>query len=229
MAGTRDDEMAATAAYQHGDYATALRLIRPLAEQGDPLAEVDLAGLYSDGRGVSKDAAAAGNWYRKAADQDFAPGEYFLAKSVDHKDPFPRAGTESSRLLHRAAEQGFVPAEFELGMFSVLGGLVQAFGGQPPSATDIESAQWLRKAADAGYAPAQAFLGMQHSIHIGLPEEQAEALRWYRLAADQGDVTAEKGLGDLYGREHGVPPDYVESAKWISRRPSRATRRPSAG
>jgi TPR repeat protein len=163
---------------------------------------------------VTKDAAAADNWYRKAAGQDFAPAEYFLAQSLRPAALIPQGGTEASRLLHRAAEQGFAPAQFELGMFSVLTPFLQALGARQQTSADAEAAQWLRKAADAGYAPAQAFLGLQHSMHIGLPEEQAEALRWFRLAADQGDMTAEEGLGALYAREHGVPPDYAESARW---------------
>jgi len=207
MAGAYDDEVAATAAYRQADFATALRLIRPLADQGDALAEVDLAGLYSDGHGVAKDAAAATGWYRKAAEQDFAPAEYFLAHAVEPRAPLVPAGSEASRLLHRAAEQGFAPAEFELGMFSVLAMLT-------PDKPMPEADKWLQKASDAGYAPAEALLGMKHAIHVGLPQEQAEALRLLRLGADQGDMTAEEGLGALYAREHGVPPDFQESFRW---------------
>src|SRR3974390_2965151 len=37
----------ATLAYQRGDYATALRIVRPLAERGDKLAEQILGVMYS--------------------------------------------------------------------------------------------------------------------------------------------------------------------------------------
>jgi hypothetical protein len=43
-AGPLDD---AVAAHQRGDYATAVRLIRPLAEQGDAAAQYNLGDAYA--------------------------------------------------------------------------------------------------------------------------------------------------------------------------------------
>jgi uncharacterized protein len=57
----------AGAAYTKGDYATTLRLLRPLAEQGNASAQVRLGFLYHKGRGVTQDYAAAMSWYLKAA------------------------------------------------------------------------------------------------------------------------------------------------------------------
>ena len=41
----------ANAAYGRGDYATALRLLRPLADQGDADAQINLGFMYANGRG----------------------------------------------------------------------------------------------------------------------------------------------------------------------------------
>jgi TPR repeat protein len=57
------------AAYERGDYATAVRLWRPLAEQGNPEAQFILGQMYNTGRGVSQDHAEAVKWYRRAAEQ----------------------------------------------------------------------------------------------------------------------------------------------------------------
>jgi uncharacterized protein len=65
----------ANAAYDRGDYATALPLFRSLAEQGDARAETNLGVMYSKGQGVAQDYAAAAKWYRKAADQEYALGQ----------------------------------------------------------------------------------------------------------------------------------------------------------
>ena len=42
------------AAYDRGDYATALRLIKPLAAQGDANAQTQLGRMYEKGWGVPK-------------------------------------------------------------------------------------------------------------------------------------------------------------------------------
>jgi TPR repeat protein len=57
------------AAYERGDYATAVQLWRPLAEQGNPEAQFILGQMYNTGRGVSQDYAEAVKWYRRAAEQ----------------------------------------------------------------------------------------------------------------------------------------------------------------
>jgi TPR repeat protein len=68
-AGPLDD---AYAAYQQGDYACALRLFRPLAEQGNARAQTLLGLMYEDGQGVPKNFAQAAKWYQRASEQDFA-------------------------------------------------------------------------------------------------------------------------------------------------------------
>ena len=59
-------------AYKRGDYATTLRLWRPLAEQGDAYAQFSLGAMYDEGQGVPQNYAVAVEWFRKAADQGLA-------------------------------------------------------------------------------------------------------------------------------------------------------------
>ncbi len=62
----------AEAAYERGDYTTAFRELRSLAEQGDVAAQNNLAAMYERGEGVQQDYVEAVKWYRKAAEQGFA-------------------------------------------------------------------------------------------------------------------------------------------------------------
>ncbi|MFQ6018307.1 MAG: tetratricopeptide repeat protein [Kiloniellaceae bacterium] len=56
-------------AYHRGDHAEALRIWRPLAEQGDARAQYSLGLMYYRGEGVLPDLAEAAKWYRSAADR----------------------------------------------------------------------------------------------------------------------------------------------------------------
>jgi uncharacterized protein len=56
-------------AYQAGDYATALREWRPLAEQGNAMAQFNLGVMYDDGEGVAEDDVTALMWVNLAAAQ----------------------------------------------------------------------------------------------------------------------------------------------------------------
>ena len=61
----------AKAAEERGDYATELRTLRPLADQGNAGAQNALARMYANGRGVPQDEAQAVAWFREAADQGY--------------------------------------------------------------------------------------------------------------------------------------------------------------
>ena len=52
VAGPLED---GSAAYVKGDYVTANRLLRPIAEQGVALAQLILGVMYADGLGVPQD------------------------------------------------------------------------------------------------------------------------------------------------------------------------------
>jgi TPR repeat protein len=66
------DYQAGMDAYNRGDYATALREWRPLAEQGDANAQYNLGVMYDFEKGVPQDFATARQWYEQAAAQGHA-------------------------------------------------------------------------------------------------------------------------------------------------------------
>jgi TPR repeat protein len=68
------------AAATRGDYETALKPWRPLAEQGDAVARYKPGLMYNDGVGVSQDYAGAVEWFSLAAGQGYARAEVNLAE-----------------------------------------------------------------------------------------------------------------------------------------------------
>src|ERR1017187_2778015 len=58
----------AFAAYQKGDYANALKLMKPLAEQGNVNAQYNVGVMYNENL-VKQDYAQAVKWFQKAAAQ----------------------------------------------------------------------------------------------------------------------------------------------------------------
>ena len=56
----------AVSAYKRGDYATAYRLWKPLAKQGETQAQYNLGVMFGDGRGVSQDNILAHMWFNIA-------------------------------------------------------------------------------------------------------------------------------------------------------------------
>ena len=77
-------------AAQKGDYATALRLWRPLANWGDAIAQNNLGVMYAKGLGVPQDYVQAVEWYRKAADQGVALALFNLGALYDMGEGVPK-------------------------------------------------------------------------------------------------------------------------------------------
>ena len=79
LGGANADWNKGLAAYERGDYATALREWQPLAEQGIAKAQHNLGMMYAQGQGVPQDDKAAVQWFRRAAEQGDANGHFTLA------------------------------------------------------------------------------------------------------------------------------------------------------
>ena len=62
-------------AAQSGDFATALKEWKPLAEQGDADAQTNLGLMYQNGWGVLQDDKEAVRLYRLAAEQGYADAQ----------------------------------------------------------------------------------------------------------------------------------------------------------
>lgn len=105
-AAARADFAAGLAAYDAGDYETAIAEWRPLAEDGDPAAQVAVAGLYRDGLGVRADLALAANWYRRAAEQGDPVAQLNLGEMTARGLGVARDPVMAWAWLGLAAEQG---------------------------------------------------------------------------------------------------------------------------
>ncbi|MGA7198759.1 tetratricopeptide repeat protein [Roseiarcus sp.] len=161
------------AAYRQGDFAAAMRLLRPLADAGDAKAEFHLGRMYALGQGVEQDPRQAVVWYRKAAERGDAEAEFVLGvMSLDRSGASQDAG-QAVAWLRKAADKGVFNAQFRLGMMYAKG----ASGLEPDP---IAARMWLSLAAErAENAYVHALVTKERSkLSAGMtPAEIAEAQR----------------------------------------------------
>ena len=100
------DLAAGVEAYERGDYATAVREWRPLAEQGHAKAQTALGVMYDFGRGVPEDDAEAVKWYRLAAEQGYAKAQYFLGSMYYSGESVREDNVQAYAWMNLAAAQG---------------------------------------------------------------------------------------------------------------------------
>jgi TPR repeat protein len=127
------------AAYQHGRYATALRLARPLAADGDARAQSMLGLLYYRGQGVPQDHNEAIKWIRQAADQDDAAAQFRLGVMFAKGQSVPQDDAEAAKWFRRAADLGDAQAQYNLGQLYAKGE-----AGEPDN---VSAHMWFNLAA----------------------------------------------------------------------------------
>jgi hypothetical protein len=92
-------------AYQRGDYSTAVRLWRPLAEQGDAFVQWLLGIMYDQGQGVPQDYAEAVKWYRLAAEQGNAQAQSNLGVRYGKGEGVPQDYVQAHMWSNLAASR----------------------------------------------------------------------------------------------------------------------------
>lgn len=193
-------------ALKRGDYATAMRLLRPLADQGNALSQLLLGDIYENGLGVPQNYAAAMSWLRKAADQGDSFAQYSLGEMYGSGRGVPKNYPEALKWYRLAANQGNADAELNLG--------VMYANGQAVPQDYAQAEKWFRKAAEQGNADAQLNLGKMYGSGRGVPLDLAQAAKWVQKAAEQGRPDAQSALASMYILGKGVPQDYAKAAKW---------------
>jgi hypothetical protein len=112
--GALADELAdAFAAYEQGDYETAIGLLKPLADQGDVAAQTQLAFMYENGHGVAVDPAAAAEWYRLAAEQGDVASQYRLGQIYLQGLGVPKDIVQAQMWMEIAATHGHAASSQE--------------------------------------------------------------------------------------------------------------------
>lgn len=91
-------------AVQNGDFATAVKIWTPLAENGSKAAQFNLAVMYDDGMGVPEDNAKAAKWYREAANNGFPQAQLLLGVMYVEGEGIPEDLEEGLKWLRKAAK-----------------------------------------------------------------------------------------------------------------------------
>jgi len=105
------DSKAADDAVKRGDYATALREYRALAESGNKHAEYNIGVLYDLGNGVEQDRTEAAVWYRKAANQGHEKAQFNLGALYANGEGVSQELMLAYKWLHLAHTFGHPEAE----------------------------------------------------------------------------------------------------------------------
>jgi len=214
------------AAYENQEYDKAYSLLLPLAEKGNPKAELRLGRIclcgsgwiFGCGGGImspSREIEAA-TWLRLAAKH----GEPEAQNLLSAQGPEPSSAlclmlrdAECTKAAKIELPKG-LPNQHRWAYLAALDGDAecQYFVGQ--ELDGLTSVYWLRRAAEQGLPDAQFLLASSLRFGHGVAKNEFESASWMRRAAEQGHGFAQSSLADLYYFGRGVPQDYFKAYLW---------------
>ena len=204
----QEDYEKGLAAYETGDYATAITHFTTAAALKHPGAQCRLGICYQEGKGVTKDWSEAVKWYQAAAEQEDEEALYRLGWCYGKAVGVEYDMRKQYMLWTLAAKLGHAKAQSEVGEFAIIYGDDDKFG-----------LKLLRKAAEQENPAALNMLGTYCEKR---KRDFREAEKWYRKAAEaylrdaeRGDAEAQLELGIMYETGQGVTKDPAEAEKWF--------------
>ena len=108
-------------AYEKGDYATAFREWKPLADQGDASAQHNLGVMYDEGYGVLQDHKAAVKWYTLAAEKGLDYAQFNLGFMYRNGVGILQDFKTALKWYILSAEEGYAKAQYNLVVMYALG------------------------------------------------------------------------------------------------------------
>ncbi|MGF1578242.1 MAG: HEAT repeat domain-containing protein [Gemmataceae bacterium] len=114
---------------------------------------------------------------------------------------------KSASLFEQAAERGYSPAQFYLGL--------QYFRGYGVPQDRKQAVKWYTLAARQNNSDAMNSLGFAYYQGAGISKDLAQALQWFKKSADYGNKVGRYNLGLLYRTGKGVPKNDAAAFKYL--------------
>ncbi|HLH11367.1 MAG TPA: DUF2610 domain-containing protein [Methylovirgula sp.] len=146
--------------------------------------------------------------FHDAANLGYVAALYGIAV-LDYTNAASQYRDEDNKDLVEAANQGFPPAMYELGLRYKFG----LFGTEP----DFRQAyEWMAKAAESGSVAAMVDVAWALDLGQGVSPNARRAVEWAERAVDAGSTRAKLALGVFY-YSNSTLQDYTESLLWFGR------------
>ena len=199
------------------DRTKALALNRQGAELDDPIAVVEEADQYWDGKGTHRQRTKAARQYRK-----IMPNLMDMAEAGDRQAQLlvgnllattrlgPRNFTESIKWHMPGAKAGYSATQF------LIGARHQKGNGTPKN--DVAAMEWYQKAAAQGHPGAINNVGWMHGNgRAGGGENGEKASEMYLKAAQRGNDVSQNNIAMRLFSGQGIEQDKEKAFMWHKR------------
>ena len=179
-ASIANDFDTALAAANKGDYETARRVWKPLAEHGDVLAEYNIGYMNYNGHGGAKNYKEALKWYTLSALHGNNVARYALGVIYESGDIVEKDYKLAAAWYQLAANEGYGKAQFNLGMIYIR----DEIGNSKYN----EGLKLIHDAAKSGQSKAHFNLGIFYRDGELLTKNDFKSYIWLTIASNDKNI-----------------------------------------
>jgi uncharacterized protein len=185
----------------------AIEGIRQKASTGHLREELELAGDYYAGRGVTRDLSQAAYWYKKAAEQgdpgaEVEVGYFFLTGTGVKPD-----AEQAAKWFQRASASGSRIGKLNLAVLYLRG-----VGVRQDARLSLKL---LNELGESGDPRGEAYLGLVYMLGVGVEANPDLAERWFISAAQHRSPEGNYAMGTLYSVAKGHPHDLQRAVAYL--------------
>ena len=193
-------------AYLAQDYDLALKILKPLAENGNAQAQITLGLMHDYGHGVEKSASESIKWYLMAAEQGVPLVQHDMGVKYFQGQGVEQNYNEAAKWWEMSANAGIADSQFNLGLMYYRGiGIEKDY---------VKAAKLFEAAAEQGHGNAQYSLAVMYAFGQSKEKSYSTALKWFNKAAEQNVAQAQFNLGVFNENGYGLAKDLNKAREW---------------
>ena len=159
------------------------------ARAGHMLAQSRIADVYAFEIMTETAWKKAAHWYKRAAEQHYAPAQFNYGVLYEHGRGVPKNMQTAISWWQKAANQGYPFAQHNLG--------VMYEEGRHVKQSYFNAVRLYRLAAEQGFSRSANRLGVLYELGTGVNKNYQSAYLWYTLAAESGIPVAKQNLARI--------------------------------
>ncbi|TDI77451.1 MAG: sel1 repeat family protein [Betaproteobacteria bacterium] len=153
------------------NYAQALEILRPIAEEGNAEAQVALGQMYAKGQGVTRNYQEVLKWFRLAAAQGNVEAQFRLGAMYAKGKGVTQDYQEAVKWFRILAAQGNAQGQYKLGLMYR--------GGQGVTQDNVHAHMWFSLAENQGVRAAK-----KKRVRIAIVMTPSQIVDAQRMARD---------------------------------------------
>ena len=193
-----------------GIFQEVFPLVLQLAKNGDAMAQYELADMYENGCGCTKNIDESLRWLKTSAEQ----GCWRAMNQLGYIFNYGVLGctkdeSEANKWYKKAAEVGFTRAQYALA--------VNLQGGYGCEKDEEAAFDWFEKAAQQGDSVAQNRVALCYDSGKGVCKDSEKAFYWFKKSAENGNANGQNNLAISYKMGAGCEKDEQAAFYWYEK------------